>query len=357
MKVLLEAHHPAHIHFWKYPIRELQERGHTVLLIGRDRDVMKRLLEVYDWIDAEIPPRPSTKNHFPFREMLSRQWTVAKAIRRFRPNVVASLMGSYCQSARLLGCRNVIFTDTETQDFNHRISHPFAHEIHTPVYFRKNLGRKHRRYSGIHELSFLDGRHFVPEKAILDKYEGLEPRQYVLVRMSAWNTLHDRDRRGIGEHIYRFVDQFSKNWRIIISAEEGKVPPGLEAHAIQFAPEDFHHLLAFSRFVLTEGASTSSEAACLGVPSVFINSTATLGIPAMLEELGLAKHLRDSAKGVTTATSWLSSLNETHFNEFSQQRDRLITSHIDLCSYVVTVLEKNAGESISSDRGTTPRSA
>ena len=31
MKILLEAHHPAHIHFWKYPVRELIERGHEVL--------------------------------------------------------------------------------------------------------------------------------------------------------------------------------------------------------------------------------------------------------------------------------------------------------------------------------------
>jgi len=46
MKILLEAHHPAHIHFWKYPVRELQARGHEVLMIGRDRDVMRRGLGV-----------------------------------------------------------------------------------------------------------------------------------------------------------------------------------------------------------------------------------------------------------------------------------------------------------------------
>ena len=54
MKILLEAHHPAHIHFWKYPVRELQARGHELLMIARDRDVMRRLLEVYDWIPIEI---------------------------------------------------------------------------------------------------------------------------------------------------------------------------------------------------------------------------------------------------------------------------------------------------------------
>ena len=45
MRILLEAHHPAHIHFWKFPIRELQARGHTVRLIGRKRDVMEQLIQ------------------------------------------------------------------------------------------------------------------------------------------------------------------------------------------------------------------------------------------------------------------------------------------------------------------------
>ena len=63
MRVLLEAHHPAHVHFWKYPVRELQARGHEVLLIGRDRDVMRRLLEVYEWIPSVIPPRRSRNNN------------------------------------------------------------------------------------------------------------------------------------------------------------------------------------------------------------------------------------------------------------------------------------------------------
>jgi len=148
MRVLIEAHHPAHIHFWKYPVLELIERGHEILMIGRDRDVMRRLLEVYDWIPAEIPTRRTGKNKFPLVEMLERQWAVAQAIRRFKPDVIASLMGSYTQSAKLLGVRNLVFTDSEFQHFNHRIAHPFADEIHTPDCFYKDLGRKQWRYQG-----------------------------------------------------------------------------------------------------------------------------------------------------------------------------------------------------------------
>ena len=341
MRFLIEAHHPAHIHFWKYPIRELQERGHEALMIGRDRDVMKRLLSVYDWINAETPPRPSTRNLFPLREMVSRQWTVAKIIRRFKPDVVASVMGSYCQSARLFGCRNVIFTDSEFQHFNHRIAHPFADEIHTPECFYKDLGRKQRRYNGIHELTFLDEEHFKPDAKVLNKLPGLTPKKYILVRLSAWNTMHDIRRQGIGDRIHKFINHFESHYRIIVSAEEGKVPPGLEDRAIKIAPEDFHQIVAHSRFVLTEGASTASEAGCLGVPAVFINSTEPRGYLLMLERtFRIVRNFQNPSEGMAAATTWLNSISTSDNQDFGHVRNDLTTSHDNVSSYVVSVLER-----------------
>ena len=156
MRILIEAHHPAHIHFWKYPIRELQARGHEVRMVGRERDVMRRLLEVYDWISAEIPQRETRKNRFPLFAMLGRQLVMFRALRRFRPQVVASLMGSYTQLSKCFGCKNLVFTDSEHQSFNHKIAHPFADEIHTPKCFYLDLGAKQARYDSIHELAFLN---------------------------------------------------------------------------------------------------------------------------------------------------------------------------------------------------------
>ncbi|MFP4259565.1 MAG: DUF354 domain-containing protein [Opitutales bacterium] len=283
MKILLEAHHPAHIHFWKYPIRELQARGHEVLMIGRDRDVMKHLLEVYDWIPYEIPKRKNRDNRFPLVEMLERQWAVARAIRRFKPDVVASLMGSYTQSAKLFGVRNIIFTDSEFQHFNHRIAHPFADEIYTPECFYKDLGPKQRRYNGIHELSFLHPSVFDLDPAVLKRYPQLKPEGYIVIRLSAWNTLHDRNHSGIGDRIYDFVEEFKKEYQLVISAEEGKIPSGLRAYALELRPEDFHQILGQARLVLSEGASTASEAACLGVPCAYINDTESRGYLKMIE--------------------------------------------------------------------------
>lgn len=343
MKVILEAHHPAHIHFWKYPVLELQKLGHEVLMIGRDRDVMRHLLDKYDWIDAEIPRRRTRNNRLPLIEMLCRQWAVAKAIRTFKPDVVASLMGSYTQSAKLLGVKNVIFTDTETQAFNHRIAHPFADEIHTPDCFLLDFGKKHHRYAGLHELAYLEPKLFEVNGSLSSKYGLRNSEPYIVLRMSAWNTFHDRDRSGIGDEIYRFVDAVEGRYRILLSAEENKVPPGLEKYAFSFAPEDFHSLIAGSCFVLTEGASTASEAACLGVPSVFINSVGDLGnFKLLADEIGLIRVHALPIAGISDALEWLASMEKGIDASFEENHIRFTDSQINVVRYVVDVLQRIA---------------
>ncbi|NDV62449.1 DUF354 domain-containing protein [Puniceicoccales bacterium CK1056] len=340
MRILIEAHHPGDIHFWKYPVQELQDRGHKVLMLGRDRDVMRRLVEAYDWIPHKIPKRSSNRNRFPLKEMLSRQWAVAQAVHRFRPDIVSSLFGSYCQSAGMMGCPNIIFTDSEFQHFNHRIAHPFADAVYTPYCFWKDLGSKQVHYNGIHELAFLDGRRFVPDQKVLENHGNLVPGKYVVIRLSAWNTFHDINHQGIGKAVFEFINRFKDTWQIVISAEENQLPEELRQYAMPVPPEDFHHVLGFARFVLTEGASTASEAACLGIPTVYINSTEPRGYLQMLEDrYGLVQNFREAGMGMPAAINWLSSLDDSSMVKMRANRQKLIEDHCDVTKFVVNVLE------------------
>ena len=343
MRILIEAHHPGDIHFWKFPIKELLERGHQIRLLARDRDVMRKLVEAYDWLPATIPTRSGKNNRFPFREMLSRQWLVARECHYFKPDVVASLFGSYAQASGILGIRNVIFTDSEFQHFNHRIAHPFASEIHTPYCFYKPLGNKQRYYRGIHELAFLDGRRYTPDPSVLDGYPNLDKGNYIVIRLSAWNTFHDIHHSGIGQSVRTFINQYKEHWKIVISAEEDQLPEDLRQYAFTLPPHQFHDLLAFSRFVLTEGASTASEAACLGIPTVFINSTEPRGYLKMFENsYGLVRNFKSAEQGIPFAINWLSTHTQADLEELQRSREQMLAAHCDVCEYVITVLEKGA---------------
>lgn len=342
MRVLIEAHHPAHIHFWKYPIRELQARGHQVLVIGRKRDVMERLLAAYPWIDAVIPNQSAGFNRFPIVGMFCRQAFVANTIRKFKPDVVASLMGSYTQSAKLLGGRHLIFTDSEFQHLNHRIAHPFADEIYTPECFYKELGPKQKRYRGIHELMFLAHTHFKPDLNVLKAYGDLEAGRYILIRLSAWNTLHDVGHSGVGGGILQLIRKYEDQFRFIISAEESKVLPELKPYVVEIQPEQLHELIYYSAFVVSEGASTASEAACLGVPTVYINSTEERGYLRMLEsEFNMVHSFRNVSEGLADAELRIQNLGAPDWQIRESQRRAISNANPDGVNFVVDVLEGN----------------
>lgn len=47
MKILFDMGHPAHVHFFKNAIWELEKRGHQVKVTAREKDVTLELLGAY----------------------------------------------------------------------------------------------------------------------------------------------------------------------------------------------------------------------------------------------------------------------------------------------------------------------
>jgi predicted glycosyltransferase len=337
MRLLIEAHHPAHIHFFRNAVGLWRDRGDDVLLLGRDRDVMKKLLAAYTHIPFEILTTQRKNNRFPMEEMLQRQAKVAAKIVTFRPDVVLSLMGSYTQSAALLRRPNVIFTDSEFQSFNHRIAHPFATRIYTPQCFWKNLGRKQVRYRGYHELAFLHPARFTPSASVLATMGNPEPGSYVVLRMSAWNTLHDIGKKGFGDFFDEFMSELTRRARVYLVPEGGALPEKWESHRLRIPPERFHDALAFARLVVTEGASTASESACLGVPAVYLNTTERGYLNDQERRYGLVANFTDARAALKKTLELLDAPHDPA--RYRTARDRLVADHIDVTEYVVREID------------------
>jgi predicted glycosyltransferase len=330
-------------------------------LLGRDRDVMKQLLSAYDWIPSQIITSTRRSNRFPMREMLSRQAAVLGAIRSFEPTLVASLMGSYTQTARLFGVPNVIFTDSEFQAFNHRIAHPFATRIYTPRCFWKQLGPKQRRYDGYHELAFLHPRRFSPRKEVLERLtvnrraagsngaasssggpshgapESPAPGQYVVVRTSAWNTLHDIGESGLGSSFDVLMSALCERHSVYIVPEGGQLDPRWARYRLDVPPHEFHDVLAFARLVITEGASTASEAACLGVPAVYVNTTRRGYLEDQERRYGLVYNFTEPELALRKVQHLLA--EPPVAEALRAARERLIADHVDVTDYVVSELD------------------
>lgn len=340
MRILIEAHHPSDIHFFKHAIREWIRRGDDVLLLGRDRDVMRALLRAYDFIPSRIVTSERRDNRFPLAEMLERQFAVGRTIASFRPDVLLSLMGSYAQSSFLFRVPNFVFTDSEHQSFNHRIAHPFATRIYTPECFEKDLGKKQRRYPGYHELAFLHPNRFVPDPRVLEEL-GFDARGYVVVRTSAWNTLHDIGKHGLGAALGNAIRELARRSRVLLVPEGGLLPPELESLRLRTPPERYHDVLAFARLVVSEGASTASEAACLGVPTVYLNPSQLGYLRDQERRYGLVFNTTDPAVAVKRALAELDAPYDAE--KFQSARRKLVDDHIDVTSFVVAQVETFEG--------------
>jgi hypothetical protein len=298
---------------------------------------MKKLLAAYDFIPHEILTAQRENNRFPMEEMLQRQAMVAARIVRFRPDLVLSLMGSYTQSAALLRRPNIIFTDSEFQSFNHRIAHPFATRIYTPECFWKDLGKKQVRYRGYHELAFLHPARFTPNPEVLASMGNPEPGSYVVLRMSAWNTLHDIGKQGFGDSFERFMTELTRRIRVYLVPEGGALPEKWEEHRLRIPPERFHDALAFARLVVTEGASTASEAACLGVPAVYLNTTERGYLNDQERRYGLVANFEDAASALQKSLALLDAPHDRV--RYQAARERLVADHIDVTDYVVREID------------------
>jgi predicted glycosyltransferase len=44
MRILIDIGHPAHVHYFKNAINQLQQRGHAVFVVAREKEVSFRLL-------------------------------------------------------------------------------------------------------------------------------------------------------------------------------------------------------------------------------------------------------------------------------------------------------------------------
>lgn len=336
MRVLIEAHHPAHIHFFKNAIRVWVDRGDQVKLLGRDRDVMRQLLDAYDYIPSVIATTQQRNSHFPMQEMLQRQLTVAKQTFQFKPDLVLSLMGSYTQPAAVLRVPSFIFTDSEFQHFNHRIAHPFATRIYTPTCFWKDLGPKQRRYKGYHELAFLHPKYFTPREEVLGML-GMNKQEYIVVRVSAWDTLHDIGQSGFGSALDEFMTAALGKYKVLVVPEKGILDSRYEQYRMKIRPDYYHDVLAFARFVVTEGASTASEAACLGVPSIYLNTTSRGYLDDIQSNYDLVSCHTDARSALQQVHAWLNAPPD--LETCARAKQRLLDDHIDVTEFVVQEID------------------
>lgn len=273
MRVLVDIVHPAHVHFYRHLITQLEARGDEVEVVARDKDVTLELLDLFE-IPYRSVGRSGSKGWVgQASELLIRDWALWRTARRFRPHLILARNPAGVQVARVVGAIGVFDTDDGSAVGIHfRAAAPFAHVITTPDSITEDYGPRHRRYQGYKALAYLHPAHFRPDPDVLTHLGVSEDEPYSLVRFVAMVASHDRNEAGLALDVKRrIVNILDKRGRVFISSEAG-LPSDLETRRLQIPPHRMHDALAFARMCVGDSQTVAFEAGLLGTPSIHCSS-------------------------------------------------------------------------------------
>lgn len=267
MRILVDVIHPAHVHFFKNFIWEMEKKGHEILVTARDKDVTITLLNSYG-IKYTVLSKAVSGLFGLGKELLKRDIALLKISRKFNPDILIGIGNpSITHVAWILNKKSIFFYDTEHAKLINTASFPFASAICTPTCYKKDLGKKQIRYNGYHELAYLHPNYFTPNPAVLDEIGLDEDDTFIILRFVSWNASHDVGHHGIQDRT-ALVRELERYGQVFITSE-GRLDGGLAKYQIKVAPEKMHDLLYYATLLYGESATMASECAVLGTHAIY----------------------------------------------------------------------------------------
>lgn len=332
MNILIDIGHPAHVHFFKYAINILKKNNHCVHVATRNLSVAKKLLYSHG-IDYEIVSSKRKGCGNRICELMEHNVGIARRLKKWNIDIAASIGGTYMIYATSLSdCKSLVFSDTETARLANRITFPFASRVVTPSIYPDDLGAKHVKYKGFQELAYLHPSYFRPSPRTAHKYGIAKDEPFGLVRFSSWEAAHDVGVQGATTSdkikMLRILQEQSR----VLLIPEGDVAPELEEFAVDIEAEDFHDLLFYASYCVTEGATTATEACILGTPALYINPVK----PRNLYEIAKYGLLEMPDPGLPLI-SILIDFIERHNNSHKSRKmaDKIVEDHCDVTAIIL----------------------
>lgn len=272
MRILIDINHPAHVHYFRNFYKIMTGKGHSILVVSRNKEIEYDLLNKY-----HIPfvGRGQGKNGSisKFIYMIYADFKILLLSLKFKPDLYLNFLHPYpSQVAWLLGKVSLVFSDSEHAKLHHQLTVPFATKVLTPACYKIDLGKKHIRFQSYMEVSYLHPNYFTPDPSVLELLGVKESDSFVIVRFVSWNAAHDFGFTGFTlENKRKAISELSKYSTVFISSE-GQLPEDLEKQRIKIPTHKMHDALYYCNLLFGESATMASEAAVLGTPSIFANA-------------------------------------------------------------------------------------
>jgi len=341
MKFTVQTNTPAHVHLYKHAVRRLEERGHSVLVLGRDYGCTRDLLEYYD-LPFEIYGSSGTTKGSLLTSLPGHYRRIMTAVRRFDPDLMFGMGGYAAHAGFVTRTPVVLILDSEPTTLDHFVSRPFARAILTPQAFRKDLGASHYEFAGFKETAYIHPDVFEPDPNIRTSLGVGPDESYVILRFNAFGSHHDLGQGGFTPtERQEFVDRVSTEATVFIS-DEGDTFDFEDSPARPFDlhPALLHDALAGADLLVADSQTTVTEAALLGTPTIRSNSWVGEDDMGNFQELAardLVKNIADVETVIETSMRLLGDPDAKA--RWQARRSSYMAEQVNLTEVIVDVAE------------------
>jgi len=345
MNILVDVGHPAHVHFYKNFIKEMEKKGHKLIVTEREKECTKDLLKYYG-----IKYLPLV-GHIGISYALLPKFLInilrtQKLYYLMRQHNIEFGLGvsdyPVAWAGKLNNCKSIIFTDSEPVTIDKYFTYPFSNVIITPQYFSKKINlEKHIRVRSFKELAYLHPNWFKPNPNIYKILNISKNEKYVILRFNAFGAGHDIKIKGFSLSDKRTLVKKLKKYTHVFISSELPLPNDLELYRLNIPAHKMHDILYYANLLICDTQTSTTEAACLGTP--VIRSNKWVGPKDMSnfieleQEYGLIYSIEQPKKAVEKGLELIQ--NPDIKKEWQIKRKKFLQDKIDLTSFMVWFVE------------------
>lgn len=274
MNILIDAGHPAHIHYYRNLSSLLSARGHKVIWTIKESRIIRQLLDYYGINYYALPPRKDGILHKAWAQVRYNQ-KLYQVCKRENIEIAIGTSINIAHVSSFTSVKSVFFEDDDDKvvPLSAIAGHPFADVVISPDCLKSKQRRKNVvYYPGYHELAYLHPNRFTPDPGVLTELGVSEKEPYFVMRFNVFKAHHDRGAKGLSlNQKLQLVNTLKKFGQIFITTERN-IEPELKKYQMRISPEKAHSLMAFSKMFIGDSQTMTSEASCLGVPSFRCNT-------------------------------------------------------------------------------------
>ncbi len=342
MNIFFNISHPAHVHLFKNAIEKLKSKGHLIVIGARQKEFTTSLLNSYG-LEHTVLTRKGGGIAGLLKELVVQQYKIAKIVEKHSIEIMIQMNGIFnAPVGKLFSIPTLALSDTENDVFANKFSFKLTRNVLVPTCFDHDsfpVSKNMIHYPGYHELAYLSPK-YGPEVPV--------PENRFLVRFVGWAAGHDIGETGLSERQKIEIVAILKKYGTVHVSSEAPLPRELERFAHRLHPSEIHGFMTKCKMVVGESATMASEAACLGIPAVFISNTGRGYTTEQDRKYGLIKHytLDQWESIVATVEKWAA---EDNHGKWQRLRRRMLKDKIEVTDWLVELIENYPGSVLSHD--------